>query len=140
MFSEKDITTSFDRSEATRRDVIARKLDQMICLMMNAGTKVEGAASRKLSLPEEPVGELKSEDGGAYTIINDDLNRERINVSPYFAAFDVNVCGVQTVKSKATLHRTTMHAEFIISTQTNAGKLYVAKRFKDFRYLRSKVS
>lgn len=127
----KELSSTADRSEETKRRRIGRKLTNLIALYMNAGLQT--------TTPQEKTSRVQppAEDG----VRNIDLDKIVFDLydAHYINGIDVNVVGVRVVSERrGFLYED--HPEFIIKAQLRgAPPVYVARRYSDFKKLQTRL-
>lgn len=129
--AQKDLSSSADRSEDTKRRRIGRKLTNLIALYMGSGLQT--------TTPMEKTARIQppAEKG----VRNIDLEKIVLDLydAHYINDIDVNVVGVRIVSERhGFLYED--HAEFIIKAQfRGAPPVHVARRYSEFRKLQTQL-
>ncbi|PRP77060.1 PX domain protein [Planoprotostelium fungivorum] len=121
-FFDRNISSSDDREEATKRSRLMNRLERHCVGFLNASIKCE---------QKESTVEVQEVEGEAMS----DEERDMIN------GYDINVVAVRVVEEKGRLNlRTHTWPEFIIRT-ARPGKdpIYVCKRYEDVETLRKEL-
>lgn len=129
--AEKDLSSSADRAEDTKRKRIGRKLSNMIALYMASGLQTTTAAE-KTARVQPPA-----EDG----VRSIDINKIVVDLydSHYIHGVDINVVGVRIVSERHGFMYED-HAEFLIKAQLQgAPPVHVARRYSDFKKLQTRL-
>lgn len=125
--SEKDLSTSADRSEETKRKRIGRKLTNLIAIYLSSGLQTTN--------PHEKTARVQppAEDG----VRNIDVKKIVVDLSSshFINGVDVNVVGVRSVSERRGFFYED-HTEFIIKAQLEgAPPVYVPRRYSEFKKL-----
>jgi hypothetical protein len=131
MFSEKNISSSLDRSETTKRRKLAIRFERLILLLLSSGIHTTGK--------EEGITNPEWADEDARGSLSEASDRQLINLAPSVGVseggYDVNVAGVRMIWVKRHI-REHKHAEFILCTQRPGYEdVYVGRRYGAFRRL-----
>lgn len=129
--AQKDLSSSADRAEETKRRRIGRKLTNLIALYLSSGLQTT-TPMEKTAFVQPPA-----EDG----VRNIDLDKIVVDLydAHYINDIDVNVVGVRIVSERhGFLYED--HAEFMIKAQfRGAPPVYVARRYSEFRKLQTQL-
>lgn len=130
--ADKDLSSTADRAEETKRRRIGRKLTNLIAIYMASGLQ--------LTCREEKAARVQvPTERGVRSI---DLNKIIVDLydSHYIHDIDVNVVGVRIVSVRRGFMYED-HPEFLIKAQTRgAPPGYVARRYSDFKKLQTKLA
>jgi hypothetical protein len=138
LFGEKNISSSLDRSETTKRQKLAKKFERLTLLLLSSGIKTASGREESVQNPEWVEGEVDSR--GALSEVSD---QQLANLAPQMGigdtGYDVNVAGVRVISQRRRI-REHPHAEFIVCTK-RLGKddVYVARRYGAFKRLHHEV-
>ena len=138
MFAEKNISSSLDRSETTKRAKLAKKFERLIPLLLSSGIRT--ASGKEESLKNPDIVEAEDDVRGPMSEASDSqLTLLAPSVGVSRGGYDVNVAGVRIVYTRRRI-REHPHAEFIICTK-RPGKedVYVARRYGAFKKLHHAV-
>ncbi|KAK6440479.1 hypothetical protein LTR95_003303 [Oleoguttula sp. CCFEE 5521] len=129
-FANKQISSSEDRLEATKRSKLALKATKLVELMMVSGIPTASGYEERIRFSEMEVV-----DRGA----NEDGLMANIPEGNEINGWDVNVAGVRTVTLKRHV-RHHSHAEFMLRVKRSGGEpYYVARRFGEFVKMHKKL-
>ncbi|KAF4998497.1 hypothetical protein FGRMN_3116 [Fusarium graminum] len=129
-FAGKQISSSEDRLEETKRRKLAIKARKLVELMMVSGIGTSSGFEERIRFSEmEIVDSNAIETGVMHTLPEGN----------YINGWDVNVAGVRVTQIKHTI-RKHKHAEFILRIKKK-GELehYVGRRYSDFAKLHSRL-
>ncbi|KAF4338544.1 succinate dehydrogenase (ubiquinone) flavo subunit [Fusarium beomiforme] len=129
-FAGKQISSSEDRLEETKRRKLAIKARKLVELMMVSGIGTSSGFEERIRFSEiEIVDSNAIETGVMHTLPEGN----------YINGWDVNVAGVRVTQVKHTI-RKHKHAEFILRIKKK-GELehYVGRRYSDFAKLHSRL-
>ncbi|KAF7587310.1 hypothetical protein BBP40_007419 [Aspergillus hancockii] len=129
-FAKKNVSSSEDRLEETKRRKLARKCEKLVELMMVSGIPTASGYEERIQFSEMEVVERGANDQGLL------VNMPEGNA---IHGWDVNVAGVRITSVRRTV-RYHQHAEFIIRVRRD-GKSdnFVARRYGDFAKLHKRL-
>ncbi|KAL6712114.1 hypothetical protein ACN47E_003157 [Coniothyrium glycines] len=129
-FASKDISSSEDRLEETKRRKLALKAHKLVELMMVSGIPTASGYEERIRFAEmEIVDRQANEDG----LTLNAPSGHSIN------GWDVNVAGVRTTSVKKHLRYHT-HAEYLIRVKQGDNKdFYIGRRYADFVQLHKRI-
>ncbi|KAK4105767.1 hypothetical protein N658DRAFT_416992 [Parathielavia hyrcaniae] len=125
-FASKNISSSEDRLEETKRRKLAIKAQKLVELMMVSGVPTSSGFEERIRFSELEIVDANAIDTGVLSNLPE---------GNYLNGWDVNIAGVRTifVKRKIRHHQ---HAEFLLRVQRkNAPDHYVGRRYGDFAQL-----
>jgi hypothetical protein len=136
-FAEKDISSTADRTEETKRRRIGAKLKKLILLYTASGLQTtRDEKNAKLEMISER-GLVENKRG------EDEVNQQRflaLNEGQFVNGFDLNVVGVR----KVSIRRGFLYdedTEYIIRAQFEGGpSVFTARKYEDFQQLSKMVS
>lgn len=129
--SQKDLSSSADRSEDTKRRRIGRKLTNLIAIYMASGLQTTNTLEKTARVQPPPENGIR----------NIDVNKIVVDLydSHYINGLDVNVAGVRIVSERHGFMYED-HAEFIIKARMEgAPPVHVARRFSEFKKLQKSL-
>lgn len=133
-FAERNISSTDDRDETTKRKKLGGRMSKWFVLLMSAAIHVKGGdgAEEILKIADHDRNRLFAAHDRRYKNKNGILDGGEES-----GTFDVNVIGVRTKKQKVgRLQRGKAHDEFIIRTRQPGGKeTFVSRRYGDFARL-----
>jgi len=125
---ERNISTTEDRDEVSKRSKIAVKVEKYSALLLSSAISVSS-----ISGPEVVV-KISDRDRERITSLENKL-KDSLGHKPLHDEFDVNVIGVRTVINKGRI-RNKVHEEFLIRTKRNGVEdVFVSRRYGDFERL-----
>lgn len=129
-FANKDISSSEDRLEETKRRKIATKCQKLVELMMVSGIPTASGYEERIRFSELEVVDTSASQQG---LLVNTPDGHVIN------GWDVNVAGVRTTSVKRTM-RYHQHAEFLIRVRSPGKEdYYVGRRYGEFAQLHRKL-
>jgi len=129
-FATKQISSSEDRLEETKRKKLAQKAEKIVELMMVSGIPTASGYEERIRFEEMEVVDRGANEEGLMANVPDgrDIN-----------GWDVNVAGVRNVLKRRTV-RQHQHAEFLIRVKERGQpERYVARRYGAFNKLRDQL-
>lgn len=129
-FATKQISSSEDRLEETKRKKLAQKAEKIVELMMVSGIPTASGYEERIRFEEMEVVDRGANEDGLMANVPEgrDIN-----------GWDVNVAGVRTVSKRRTV-RHHEHAEFLIRVKERGQpERYVARRYGAFDKLRDQL-
>ncbi|PLN82273.1 hypothetical protein BDW42DRAFT_184888 [Aspergillus taichungensis] len=129
-FAKKNVSSSEDRLEETKRRKLARKCEKLVELMMVSGIPTASGYEERIQFSEMEVVDRGANEKGLL------VNMPEGNA---IHGWDVNVAGVRVVSKRRTV-RHHQHAEFILRVRRE-GKpdIFVARRYGDFSKLHKRL-
>jgi len=129
-FASKNISSSEDRLEETKRRKLALKAQKMVELMMVSGIPTSSGFEERIRFSELEIVDANAIDKGVFASIPE---------GNYLNGWDVNVAAVRMVSVKRNI-RYHKHAEFILRVKRK-GELehFVARRYGDFAQLHKDI-
>ncbi|EWY99380.1 succinate dehydrogenase (ubiquinone) flavoprotein subunit [Fusarium oxysporum NRRL 32931] len=129
-FAGKQISSSEDRLEETKRRKLAIKARKLVELMMVSGIGTSSGFEERIRFSEIEIVDSNAIDTGVMHTLPE---------GNYINGWDVNVAGVRVTQVKRTI-RKHKHAEFILRIKKK-GELehYVGRRYSDFAKLHSRL-
>ncbi|RGP70179.1 succinate dehydrogenase ubiquinone flavo subunit [Fusarium longipes] len=129
-FAGKQISSSEDRLEETKRRKLAIKARKLVELMMVSGIGTSSGFEERIRFSEIEIVDSNAIDTGVMHTLPE---------GNYINGWDVNVAGVRVTQVKHTI-RKHKHAEFILRIKKK-GELehYVGRRYSDFAKLHSRL-
>ncbi|KAL3453620.1 hypothetical protein BJX65DRAFT_292635 [Aspergillus insuetus] len=125
-FANKNVSSSEDRLEETKRRKLARKCEKLVELMMVSGIPTASGYEERIQFSEMEVVDRSANEKGLL------VNMPEGNA---INGWDINVAAVRVTSVRRTV-RHHQHAEFIIRVRRNGQKdIFVARRFGDFARL-----
>ncbi|CAG8449889.1 3792_t:CDS:10 [Funneliformis caledonium] len=126
-FAKKNISTTSTRDERTKRKKLGEKIVNELTLLLNAGIKTTAGKDESIKVD--------------FTSAYENRNRKLLNdLSCTINGWNINIVSVRTVLEKHRI-REHAHSEYIIQVkrQTFNEIIFVARRYKDFKNLYSKL-
>ncbi len=122
-FANKNISSSEDRLEESKRRKLAQKAEKLIELMMVSGIPTASGYEERIRFSELEVVDAGAQEQGLMVNIPE---------GNYINGWDINVAGVRTTSVKRNI-RYHQHAEFLIRVR-KAGlpDIYVGRRYGEF--------
>ncbi|KAH8923015.1 hypothetical protein BT69DRAFT_1334221 [Atractiella rhizophila] len=137
-FFARNISSSEDREEATKRRRLFGKVEKHLGLIVSAAIKVNdnnGAEEVvRVTSTSHPFGARhQASTGPVYETESLSINVGALssNASESEQSFSVNVVTVRNIVTKGRV-RNKHHEEFIIRTKSKDGEVYVSRRYGDF--------
>ncbi|KAK0657222.1 hypothetical protein B0T16DRAFT_316681 [Cercophora newfieldiana] len=129
-FASKNISSSEDRLEETKRRKLALKAQKMVELMMVSGIPTSSGFEERIRFSELEIVDANAIDKGVFASIPE---------GNYLNGWDVNVAAVRIISVKRNI-RYHKHAEFILRVKRK-GELehFVARRYGDFAHLHKHI-
>ncbi|KAK2831916.1 hypothetical protein FQN49_007041 [Arthroderma sp. PD_2] len=125
-FANKNISSSEDRHEETKRRKLAKKCEKVVELMMVSGIPTSSGYEERIRFSEMEVVDRSANEQGLL------VNMPEGNA---INGWDVNIAAVRTTLVRRTL-RYHQHAEFLIRVRNHDGpSIYIGRRFGDFARL-----
>ncbi|EUC47659.1 hypothetical protein COCMIDRAFT_89683 [Bipolaris oryzae ATCC 44560] len=129
-FASKDISSSEDRLEETKRRKLALKAEKLVELMMVSGIPTASGYEERIRFAEMEIVDRQADEKG---LTMNAPSGHSIN------GWDVNVAGVRTTSVKRHLRYHT-HAEYIIRVRQGHGQdIYIGRRYADFVQLHKRI-
>ncbi|DAA77775.1 TPA_exp: Uncharacterized protein A8136_6321 [Trichophyton benhamiae CBS 112371] len=129
-FANKNISSSEDRHEETKRRKLAKKCEKVVELMMVSGIPTSSGYEERIRFSEMEVVDRGANEQGLL------VNMPEGNI---INGWDVNIASVRTTSVRRTL-RYHQHAEFLIRVRQQDGpSIYIGRRFGDFARLHKKL-
>ncbi|KAL4901297.1 hypothetical protein BDW74DRAFT_170238 [Aspergillus multicolor] len=129
-FANKNVSSSEDRLEETKRRKLARKCEKLVELMMVSGIPTASGYEERIQFSEMEVVDRGANEKGLL------VNMPEGNA---INGWDINVAGVRVTSVRRTV-RHHKHAEFIIRVRRNGQPdFYVARRFGEFVKLQKRL-
>ncbi|KAF2132573.1 hypothetical protein P153DRAFT_363874 [Dothidotthia symphoricarpi CBS 119687] len=129
-FASKDISSSEDRLEETKRKKLAQKAEKLVELMMVSGIPTASGYEERIRFAEMEIVDTKA---------NEDGLTMNAPSGHFINGWDVNVAGVRTTSVKKHLRYHT-HAEYLIRVKQSGGRdFYVGRRYADFVQLHKRI-
>ncbi|PGH14672.1 hypothetical protein AJ80_05853 [Polytolypa hystricis UAMH7299] len=129
-FANKNISSSEDRHEETKRRKLAQKSHKLVELMMVSGIPTASGYEERIRFSEMEVVERGANEQGL--LVNTPEGHE-------IHGWDVNVAGVRTTLVKRTV-RYHQHAEFLLRVRRHGkSDIYVGRRFGEFAALHKRL-
>ncbi|PVI08058.1 hypothetical protein DM02DRAFT_648122 [Periconia macrospinosa] len=129
-FANKQISSSEDRLEETKRRKLALKAEKMVELMMVSGIPTASGYEERIRFSEMEIVETGANENGL--TINAPSGH-------FINGWDVNVAGVRTTSVKKHLRYHT-HAEYVIRVkQSGSEDYYIGRRYADFVDLHKRI-
>ncbi|KAL9098320.1 MAG: hypothetical protein Q9163_006003 [Psora crenata] len=129
-FAKKNISSSEDRLEETKRRKLALKAQKLVELMMVSGIPTASGYEERIRFSEIEVVDRGANEQGLLVNMPEGNS---IN------GWDVNVAGVRTTSIKRTI-RYHQHAEFIIRVkQVGKPDIYIGRRYGEFAKLHRRL-
>jgi hypothetical protein len=129
-FATKQISSSEDRLEETKRRKLAIKARKLVELMMVSGIRTSSGFEERVRFSEIEIVDANAIDAGSL---------HNVPEGSYVNGWDVNVAAVRNVSIRHNIRRK-KHAEFILRIKKR-GELehFVARRYGDFVKLRRRL-
>ncbi|KAL2829745.1 hypothetical protein BDW59DRAFT_170405 [Aspergillus cavernicola] len=125
-FANKNVSSSEDRLEETKRRKLARKCEKLVELMMVSGIPTASGYEERIQFSEMEVVDRGANEKGLL------VNMPEGNA---IHGWDINVAAVRVTSIRRTV-RHHQHAEFIIRVRRNGQQdIFVARRFGEFAKL-----
>lgn len=129
-FARKNISSSEDRLEETKRRKLALKAEKMVELMMVSGIPTASGYEERIQFAEMEVVDRGANDQGL--VVN-------IPEGRFINGWDVNVAGVRTTSVKRTV-RYHQHAQFILRVKTkDKPEHFIGRRYGEFAKMRQQL-
>ncbi|KAL5001209.1 hypothetical protein BDV10DRAFT_192412 [Aspergillus recurvatus] len=129
-FANKNVSSSEDRLEETKRRKLARKCEKLVELMMVSGIPTASGYEERIQFSEMEVVDRGANEKGLL------VNMPEGNA---INGWDINVAAVRVTSVRRTV-RHHQHAEFIIRVRRNGQPdIYVARRFGEFVKLQKRL-
>jgi len=129
-FASKDISSSEDRLEETKRRKLALKAHKLVELMMVSGIPTASGYEERIRFAEMEIVDRQANENG---LTMNEPSGHFIN------GWDVNVAGVRTTSVKKHLRYHT-HAEYLIRVkQGGDNDFYIGRRYADFVQLHKRI-
>ncbi|KAF2682672.1 hypothetical protein K458DRAFT_390594 [Lentithecium fluviatile CBS 122367] len=129
-FANKNISSSEDRLEETKRRKLALKAEKLVELMMVSGIPTASGYEERIRFSEMEIVERGANENGL--TINAPSGH-------FINGWDVNVAGVRTTSIKKHVRYHT-HAEYLIRVkQSGAEEVYIGRRYADFVQLHKRI-
>ena len=129
-FATKNISSSEDRLEETKRRKLAVKCEKLVELMMVSSIPTASGYEERIRFSEMEVVDRGANEQG---LLINSPEGHMIN------GWDINVAGVRTTSVKRVL-RYHQHAEFLIRVQTpGKNEFYVGRRYGEFAKLHKRL-
>ncbi|KAF2271990.1 uncharacterized protein EI97DRAFT_437368 [Westerdykella ornata] len=129
-FANKDISSSEDRLEVTKRKKLAVKAEKLVELMMVSGIPTASGYEERIRFSEMEIVERGANENGF--VINAPSGH-------FINGWDVNVAGVRRMSVKKHVRYHT-HAEYLIRVKQQGGEdIYIGRRFQDFVQLHKRI-
>ncbi|KAL1603943.1 hypothetical protein SLS60_005535 [Paraconiothyrium brasiliense] len=129
-FANKNISSSEDRLEETKRRKLALKTEKLVELMMVSGIPTASGYEERIRFSEMEIVDRGANENGL-----------KLNAPSghFINGWDINVAGVRTTSVKKHLRYHT-HAEYIIRVrQSGSHDFYIGRRFADFVQLHKRI-
>ncbi|KAJ4345750.1 uncharacterized protein N0V89_011885 [Didymosphaeria variabile] len=129
-FANKNISSSEDRLEETKRRKLALKTEKLVELMMVSGIPTASGYEERIRFSEMEIVDRGANDNGL-----------KLNAPSghFINGWDINVAGVRTTSVKKHLRYHT-HAEYLIRVkQSGSHDFYIGRRFADFVQLHKRI-
>ncbi|THC96939.1 hypothetical protein EYZ11_003600 [Aspergillus tanneri] len=129
-FANKNVSSSEDRLEETKRRKLARKCEKLVELMMVSGIPTASGYEERIQFSEMEVVDRGANETGLL------VNMPEGNA---INGWDVNVAAVRIASVRRTV-RYHQHAEFILRVRRQGkSDVYVARRYGEFSKLRKRL-
>ncbi|KAA8617184.1 PX domain containing protein [Pyrenophora tritici-repentis] len=129
-FASKDISSSEDRLEETKRRKLALKAEKLVELMMVSGIPTASGYEERIRFAEMEIVDRQADEKGLT------MNAPS---GHFINGWDINVAGVRTTSVKRHLRYHT-HAEYIIRVKQAGGQdIYIGRRYADFVQLHKRI-
>jgi hypothetical protein len=129
-FASKDISSSEDRLEETKRRKLALKAEKLVELMMVSGIPTASGYEERIRFSEMEIVERGANEEGLH------MNAPS---GHFINGWDVNVAGVRTTSVKKHVRYHT-HAEYLLRVKQGGDReVYVGRRYADFVNLHKRI-
>ncbi|KAF1832940.1 hypothetical protein BDW02DRAFT_580817 [Decorospora gaudefroyi] len=129
-FASKDISSSEDRLEETKRRKLALKAEKLVELMMVSGIPTASGYEERIRFAEMEIVDRQANENG---LTMNEPSGHFIN------GWDVNVAGVRTTSVKRHVRYHT-HAEYILRVKREGNKdFFIGRRYADFVELHKRI-
>ncbi|TDZ73110.1 PX domain-containing protein [Colletotrichum trifolii] len=129
-FATKNISSSEDRLEETKRRKLAIKCQKLVELMMVSGCKTSSGFEERIRFSEIEVVDSNAIDTGVMHTMPE---------GNYINGWDVNVAAVRIVTERKTI-RTHKHAEFLLRIHRKGElEFFIGRRYSDFLRLHKRL-
>ncbi|KAL4782048.1 hypothetical protein BJX76DRAFT_349668 [Aspergillus varians] len=129
-FANKNVSSSEDRLEETKRRKLARKCEKLVELMMVSGIPTASGYEERIQFSEMEVVDRGANEKGLL------VNMPEGNA---INGWDINVAAVRLTSTRRTV-RHHQHAEFIIRVKRSGQpEIFVARRFGEFVKLQKRL-
>ncbi|KAL2199155.1 hypothetical protein P885DRAFT_67218 [Corynascus similis CBS 632.67] len=129
-FAGKNISSSEDRLEETKRRKLASKAKKLVELMMVSGVPTSSGFEERIRFSELEIVDANAIDTGVLSTLPE---------GNYLNGWDVNVAGVRMITARRKL-RNHEHAEFLLRVRRkNEPEHYVGRRYGDFARLHKRL-
>ncbi|CAO2656977.1 Nn.00g057800.m01.CDS01 [Neocucurbitaria sp. VM-36] len=129
-FASKDISSSEDRLEETKRKKLALKAEKLVELMMVSGIPTASGYEERIRFAEMEIVDRQANEKGLT------MNAPS---GHFINGWDVNVAGVRTTSVKKHVRYHT-HAEYLIRVKQGDDKdFYIGRRYHDFVQLHKRI-
>jgi hypothetical protein len=129
-FASKNISSSEDRLEETKRRKLATKAKKLVELMMVSGVPTSSGFEERIRFSDLEIVDANAIDTGVLSTIPE---------GNYINGWDVNVAGVRIISAKRNI-RHHKHAEFILRVRRKgAPEHYIGRRYGDFARLHTRL-
>ncbi|KAH7076654.1 hypothetical protein BKA63DRAFT_287109 [Paraphoma chrysanthemicola] len=129
-FASKDISSSEDRLEETKRRKLALKAHKLVELMMVSGVPTASGYEERIRFAEMEIVDRQANEKGLT------MNAPS---GHFINGWDVNIAGVRTTSVKKHLRYHT-HAEYLIRVKQGEDKdFYIGRRYADFVALHKRI-
>lgn len=129
-FASKNISSSEDRLEETKRRKLALKCRKLVELMMVSGVPTASGFEERIRFAEMEIVDRDAIDTG---VLNNMPEGNYVN------GWDVNVAGVRITRIKRNIRRH-KHAEFLLRVKRKGDpEFYVGRRYGDFARLHKQL-
>ncbi|KAI1810263.1 succinate flavoprotein subunit [Poronia punctata] len=129
-FASKNISSSEDRLEETKRRKLAMKCRKLVELMMVSGIPTASGFEERIRFAEMEIVDRNAIDTGVLNTLPE---------GNFVNGWDVNVAGVRTTSVKRNI-RHHKHAEFLLRVKRKGEvEHFVGRRYRDFAVLHKKL-
>ncbi|KAJ4372432.1 hypothetical protein N0V83_004206 [Neocucurbitaria cava] len=129
-FASKDISSSEDRLEETKRKKLALKAEKLVELMMVSGIPTASGYEERIRFAEMEIVDRQANEKGLT------MNAPS---GHFINGWDVNIAGVRTTSVKKHVRYHT-HAEYLIRVKQGSDKdFYIGRRYQDFVQLHKRI-
>ncbi|WPG97728.1 Hypothetical protein R9X50_00050900 [Acrodontium crateriforme] len=129
-FANKNISSSEDRLETTKRAKLAMKAEKLVELMMVSGIPTASGYEERIRFSEMEVVDSGPQEQGLVA---------NVPQGHFINGWDVNIAGVRIVSVKRRV-RYHQHAEFLLRVKRkDQPEIYVGRRFGDFSRMHKKI-